>query len=93
MSDQKIGGRDSAAALLTRIEQDQAYAHILLRQTLPALPDPRERRLAAAIVNGVLKNRGALDYILRRHLRKPLRALPAEARAALRTGAFQILYL
>jgi 16S rRNA (cytosine967-C5)-methyltransferase len=76
-----------------RVERGQAYAHILLRQALPALADVRERRLAAALVNGVLKQRGTLDYILRRHLRKPLRALPAEARAALRMGAFQLLYL
>ncbi|MDR0434569.1 MAG: 16S rRNA (cytosine(967)-C(5))-methyltransferase RsmB [Gracilibacteraceae bacterium] len=90
---QTAGARDVAAALLTRVEKEEAYAHILLRQMLPALADARERQLASALVNGVLKQRGALDYILRRHLRKPLRALPAEARAALRMGAFQLLYL
>ncbi|MDR1069859.1 MAG: 16S rRNA (cytosine(967)-C(5))-methyltransferase RsmB [Gracilibacteraceae bacterium] len=87
------GARETAAALLTRVEREHAYANILLRQTLPSLTDARERRLATALVNGVLKQRGTLDYILRRHLHKPLRALPAEARAALRMGAFQLLWL
>jgi len=84
--------RSLAARLLTKIEKDKAYANLLLRRGLPCLSDPRDRQLCTALVNGVLKNRSTLDFVLRRHLRKPVSNLPLEVRQILRIGAFQLLY-
>jgi len=89
----KPGARILAADILTRVEREGAYANLLLQKSLGAVPDPRERQLVAALVNGTLKNRLTLDYALRRFLAKPLSSLPDEVRGILRCGAFQILYL
>ncbi|UWG99277.1 16S rRNA (cytosine(967)-C(5))-methyltransferase RsmB [Dehalobacter sp. DCM] len=82
-----------AVRILTRVEKEGAYANLLLRSQLPVLSQPRDRNLATALVNGVLKNKLLLDYALRRHLAKPMSALPHEIRANLRVGIFQILFM
>ena len=82
-----------AVLILTKVETEGAYANELLRNHLEGLIDARDRNLVTALVNGVLKNKLTLDYALRRHLSKPMSALPHEVRAVLRTGAFQILYM
>ena len=82
-----------AVLILTKVEAEGAYANELLRTHLEAIEDARDRNLTTALVNGVLKNKLTLDYALRRHLSKPMSALPHEVRAVLRTGAFQILFM
>jgi 16S rRNA (cytosine967-C5)-methyltransferase len=89
----KTDARQIAVRILTRVEKEGAYANLLLRAELPALEDSRERHLATALVNGVLKQKLTLDYALRKYLRKPMSALPHEVRAVLRIGAFQLLCL
>jgi len=84
--------RHIAVRILTRVEKDGSYANLLLRDMLSDMSDARERHLASALVNGVLKNRLLLDYALRIHLSKAMSALPHEIRAILRVGAFQILF-
>jgi 16S rRNA (cytosine967-C5)-methyltransferase len=93
MADDDVSARLLAVRLLTRIERDKAFANVLLRRELSILTDGRDRQLCTALVNGVLKNRLALDYVLRRHLRKSVGALPVEVRQILRAGAFQILFM
>lgn len=85
--------RQAAVRILTRVEKEGAYANLLLRTELVGLQDSRDRHLASALVNGVLKNKLLLDYALRKHLTKPMSALPQEVRAVLRTGAFQLLFM
>lgn len=80
-----------AVRILARVEKEGAYANLLLRSQLPALSQVRDRNLTTALVNGVLKNKLLLDYALRKHLSKPMSALPHEVRADLRIGIFQIL--
>lgn len=82
-----------AVRILTKVEKEGAYANLLLRSQLADLKDKRDRNLVTALVNGVLKHKLTLDYALRFHLTKPMSALPHEIRAALRVGAFQILYM
>ncbi len=82
-----------AVRILTRVEKEGAYANLLLRSQLSGLTQSRDRNLATALVNGVLKNKLTLDYALRKHLNKPMSALPQEVRAVLRTGVFQILLM
>jgi len=82
-----------AVQILQRIEEEKAYANLVMQKSLHDLTDPRERQLTTLLVNGTLKNRLTLDYALRRHLRKPLSQLPHEVRWILRISTFQILYL
>ncbi|NLI91368.1 MAG: 16S rRNA (cytosine(967)-C(5))-methyltransferase RsmB [Peptococcaceae bacterium] len=89
----EMNARQVAVRILTRVEKEGAYATLLLRTQLTGMEDVRERNLATALVNGVLKNKSVLDYALRKHLTKPMSALPYEVRAVLRTGAFQVLFL
>lgn len=88
-----INARQIAVRILTRVEKEGAYANLLLRTQAAVLQDGRERHLATALVNGVLKNKITLDYALRKHLSKPMSALPHEVRAVLRVGAFQLLFM
>lgn len=85
--------RSLAIELLTKVEEEGAYANLLLQRNLSRLSDTRDRQLTTILVNGTLKNRQTLDYILRLYLNKPMSNLPREVRWILRVGAFQILYL
>lgn len=85
--------RQIAVRILTRAEKEGAYANLLLRTQLAYLKDSRERHLTTALVNGVLKNKLTVDFALRKHLSKPMSALPHEVRAVLRIGAFQLLFM
>ena len=85
--------REVAVRILTRVEAEGAYANLLLQKTNANLPDARERQFSTLLVNGVLKHRLTLDYVLRFHLSKPMSALPHEIRAVLRIGTFQLLYV
>ncbi|SHN72800.1 16S rRNA (cytosine(967)-C(5))-methyltransferase RsmB [Desulfitobacterium chlororespirans] len=89
----KITSRALAVQILRRIEEEKAYANLVMQKALHDLSDPRERQLATLLINGTLKHRLTLDYALRRHLRKPLSQLPHEVRWILRISALQILYL
>lgn len=89
----KLNARLIAVLILTKVETEGSYANILLRTYLSQLEDVRERNLATALVNGVLKNKLTLDYALRRHLKKQMSSLPHEIRMVLRSGAFQLLYM
>lgn len=88
-----VTARELAVHILGRVEEEAAYANLLLQKSLNELSDIRDRQLTTLLVNGTLKNRLTLDYALRRHLRRPLPELPHEVRWILRISTFQILYL
>lgn len=56
------------------------------------ITDPRERQLATAIQRTVLQRWLTLEYILNRHLKKPLNKLEPSMQAVLLTGAAQLLF-
>ncbi|MFA6807984.1 MAG: 16S rRNA (cytosine(967)-C(5))-methyltransferase RsmB [Eubacteriales bacterium] len=89
----KTNARLLAVRILSRVDKEKSYANLLLRSVLKEVGDPRDRHFVTALVNGVLKNRTLLDYVLRKHLSKPLSSLPMEIREVLRIGAFQILFM
>lgn len=89
----KVTARGMAAQILARVEVEGAYANLLLQRMIGRLTDNRDRQLVTLLVNGVLKHKLTLDYLLRLHLSKPMSALPHEVRAILRSGAFQLLYV
>lgn len=88
-----LTARERAVRILSRVDEKEAYANLLLQRELREVEDGRDRQLITLLVNGTLKNRLTLDYALRRHLRTPLSALPHEVRWILRISAFQLLFL
>lgn len=54
---------------------------------------PRDRALATELCYGVLRHRGALDFLLCTVLDRPLRAVDPDVRNVLRLGAYQLFYL
>jgi len=76
-------------------------AHEVMGTDLPSaiatarspLTDARDQALLTELVTGVVRMRRALDYQLAQRTTRPIEALDAEVRTALRLGAFQLLYL
>ena len=86
--------RSVAAALLVRCEKSRSYANLALDAALKqAALSGADAALCAALAYGVIERRSTLDYQLDSLLQKPLAQLPAEARAALRLGLYQLFYM
>jgi len=68
------------------------YASDLLRVEGASL-DARDAALAEAIVMGVLRYRGQLDFLIRHFAGRTIPKLDAETRIALEMGVFQLRYL
>ncbi|HEX9682368.1 MAG TPA: transcription antitermination factor NusB [Acidimicrobiales bacterium] len=83
--------RRLALSVLARIDDDGAYANIVLGHALGAASlDRRDRGLVTELVYGVTRMRRSLDWMADRHvLEEPDR----RARRLLRLGAYQLAYL
>lgn len=86
--------RKIALDVLLRVDAG-AFSDLALDSALTALPqlEPRDRGLATELVYGTLRQRGRLDFALRRCCRQPLAKLEAKVLWLLRLGAYQILCL
>ncbi len=83
--------RQIAHRALMRIEQDGAYANIVLPQLMSGSDlDARDRRFATELVYGTTRMRRACDHLLRAHYRNEP---PAEAMTALRLGVHQLHFM
>ena len=81
--------RSVALAVLVRIDDEGAYAHLALPRALDRSGlSTRDRALVTELVYGATRRRRALDWVLDRFL---TRDPPPPARAALRVGAYQLL--
>lgn len=85
--------RIEAFRILTRVEQEGAYADVLLQAAESRLSDRRDAGLLHEIVLGVLRRRGAIDHALGRALDRGIDTLDAPVRIALRVGAHSLLFL
>lgn len=85
--------RIAAHAVLVEADRRDAYARDVMA-TLPALQglDPRDVAFVRRLVLGVVATRGCLDELCNRFCRHP-RQVSARVRAALRLGAFELVYL
>lgn len=86
--------RRLALEVLLRVDQEKAYANVLLdarfrRQKLSA----RDRALATELCYGVLRHRGTIDFLLSTVLDRPLEAVEGDVKNLLRLGAYQLVYL
>ena len=86
--------RYEALRILVRVEQDKAFADIVLEHALDeARLEARDAALCTEIVYGTLRWRRHLDWRLAAHLKRPLAKLDPWVRNLLRLTAYQILFL
>jgi len=88
------GAREIALQILLAAESRSAYSDRLLETRLrEARLSPSDAGLVTALVQGTLRNRSHLDHHLTAFTNGGFEGLPAPIRAALRLGAFQMLFL
>ena len=85
--------RKIAYEILRRVESEGAYASDLLHAELGPGVKPEDAALATEIVLGVLRWRRQLDFLLERHLKKPMAKLDLPVAIALRMGIYQLRFL
>lgn len=86
-----VAARRLAAEALRRIDEDGAYANLLLPSLLERSDlDGRDRRFVTELVYGVTRMRRACDWLVDRFL---TRDPDPTARAWLRLGAYQLVFL
>ncbi len=89
------GARRLAWEVLWRTQNQGAYPDLLLSarlETDPSLPR-QDKALAHELVMGTLRWQAALDRALSQVSSRPLSRIPGKLLAALRMGAYQILFL
>jgi 16S rRNA (cytosine967-C5)-methyltransferase len=85
--------RVCAYAVLRRVFEQGAYADRALRAQAQALDlDARDRALARRIAYGSIQRCGTLDHLIEQLAERPLRRLDPPVLAALRLGAYELLY-
>ncbi len=88
------GGRDLAVEIVYTCDQDGAFAHAAWSRALSGRDiDPRERRLGMEIAFGSIRRKKTLDWYIAKASERPVDQIDALARAVLRTGAYQLLFM
>ncbi len=84
-----------AFEVLRRVEEGGAFASRALDAALSSAGalEPREAGLATELVYGTLRRTLSLDAALALHASRPLAGVDADARVALRLGAYELLHL
>jgi 16S rRNA (cytosine967-C5)-methyltransferase len=82
-----------AFEVLRSVEERRGEPATLLNAPRYRSLERNDRDLATEIVLGVLRHRGSLDWILARHVRRPLDSLDPTLLTALRIGLYQIRHL
>ncbi len=90
--DEGLGSRMAAAEILYRVDQEAAYADVLLGGRLPEFA-PADRRLITRLVLGTLAWRGRLDFELAHLAGRKLDGIQPAALAIMRMGLFQLRFL
>jgi 16S rRNA (cytosine967-C5)-methyltransferase len=91
MNDQRLDARYWAANSIAI--SAESFPNLLPQfADVSQIDDPRERQLATAIQRTVLQRWITLEYILNRHLKKPLIKLEPKMQGILLTGAAQLLF-
>lgn len=86
--------REVAVEVLSRVDADRAFSGALLRRLLDrARLRAADEALATELTLGTLRHRAEVDWVLSRVSHTPLDELPSPIRAALRMGAYQLMFL
>ena len=80
--------------MIRRVTDEGAYSNLTLARTLErAQLSERDAAFATELVYGTLRRLVPIDHVLTPLLQRPLDTAPKAARAALRLGAYQLVYL
>lgn len=86
--------RQEAFEILNKIQRDKAYSNLALDSAFEKSSlNVKDKRLAGAIVYGVIERKLTLDYQLKAYLSQPLKKLKPQVLTALRMGAYQLLFM
>src|SRR6266571_726087 len=85
------GGRAAAFPILESVEFKGGSSNALLSEI--ETPDERERHLATTLVYGVLRQRLALDRLIKASSRRPLNEIDPAILIAARLALYQVLFL
>lgn len=89
-----LSSRQLALQILRRIEEDDAYSHIVISSTLSSSElDERDRHLVTELVYGTLTHQRTIDTVIAPFLKRPLQGLDLPVRLALRLALYQLIYL
>lgn len=90
-----MSARQAALQIVYKVNEDQAYSNIALNRelSLNLLKDKRDVSLVTEIVNGTIKNKIYIDYVLQQFSKQKLENLSPWVRNILRISAYQILFL
>ena len=83
--------REQALVILRKVEEG-VFADMLLVKARESF-DARDSAFLLALVNGTLRNRARLDWILNQFSAQPVEKTDAWTRNILRFGAYQLLFL
>lgn len=84
--------RSCAHAVLRRVFEQGAYADRAFRSASAGLSG-RDRQLARRIAYGAVQRKGTIDHFLQRLTGRPPERLDGAVLAALRTGAYELLWM
>jgi 16S rRNA (cytosine967-C5)-methyltransferase len=87
------GARRLAFDILLRVEQEGAFASLLLDGHERLLGDRREAALLHQLVLGALRRQAALDHVIAQVSDRPPAKMDPEVRVAARIGAYGVLFL
>lgn len=86
--------RKLAALSLLKIERDEAYSNITLKNMLKETElSCEDKALFSALVYGVLDRKITLDYVLSQFMKTPIKKTAPFTLAVLRLGLYQIMYM
>ncbi|HZC47301.1 MAG TPA: transcription antitermination factor NusB, partial [Candidatus Acidoferrum sp.] len=91
-TDEGLASRMAAVEILCRVDQEAAFADVLLGGRLPEFA-PADRRLITRLVLGTLAWQGRLDYELAHLTGRKLDGIQPAALAIMRMGLFQLRFL
>ncbi len=89
-----LNPRKAAVTVLTKIQRDNAYSNLTLKEFLKDAKLPKEDvRFVSALVYGVLDRQITLDYVLSWFMKTPIKKTAPFTLNVLRTALYQIMYM
>lgn len=89
-----VNPRRLAVTILLKINQGDGYSNLVLDEALQkGGMSKADNSFVSALVYGVLERKITLDYLLSRHLSKPLSKTPPYVIECLRSALYQIRYM
>lgn len=85
--------RQIAFEILMKIEKDKAFSNLAIDSAVKAFcRDSTDCAFISRLVYGVIERKITLDYIISKHLDKPVNKLKKDVLVILRIGAYQLLF-